>query len=339
MASHPEVASVLEDAKAGRMEPREAVKKVWELAARNAALQGSLESALFDSFGVVPQSTALAHFPDRTRMLERWGFDEEDLLFTPFEDRPDYKMLHPLLMGMIVEFLQFDGDVPELRTGRLPEGGFPAVPVHTRARDPAVIGALLRTASREVAAELSLAQEQHDAKVRKMVEAIGGTSTAVTGLVRQETERGVGVPGYLPGHRAEMRTVAAPSAVEINAMTFKERQELAHKALTSTQGRRSAVPVIEGLLLEELRAAGHSDVIPGEGASAFAEVEWVLMIDGGRAERNPRFNFIDTAARALAAKVRRALEGRVKSSRMFLQVKPVNEIEDRRVGWCAILSE
>lgn len=340
LQEHPELGRVLEKARNGEIEAREAVKEVWGLAARNAALHGTLESALFDAFRIDPASTDLARFPDREKMLERWGFEEEDLIYTPFEDRPNYKMLHPLLMGMIVELIQFDGDVPELRTGRLPEGGAPAVPVRTTSRDPVVIGAMLRTASEEVAGELAEAQTEHDAKVAKMIDAIGGSGAEVTGLVRQETERGVGVPGYVPGRRAEMRDVEAPARHELARLSYQDRQALAHKTLTSTQGRRSAAPVIEKMLLDLLHADGYTGVRSGEGETVFVEANWSMTIDGGRRERNPRFNFIDVAARSIGAKLKRDIAGRAsRFTRLFLRVAPVNEVAERRVGWRATISE
>jgi hypothetical protein len=336
----PELDDILKRAKAGEMEPREAVKEIWALAAKNSALQGVLESALFDAFHIDPGSTDLAHFPDRQRLLERWGFEEEDLIYTPFEDRPNYKMLHPLLMGMIVELLQFDGDVPELRSGRLPEGGSPAVPVRTSSRDPVVIGAMLRTASREVSAELGSAQAEHDVKMAKMIDAIGGTGAEVTGLVRQETERGVAVPGYAPGHKAAMREVSVPTTAELARMTFGERQELAHKTLTSTQGRRSVVPVLSEMIRDALHSAGYATVDHGEGDVVFASAEWCVTIDGGKTERNPNFNFVDTAARALVRKLRHDIHGRTSPhTPLLLRVTPVNEISERRVGWRATLFE
>jgi hypothetical protein len=340
IARAPEIARIIERAKTGEMEPHEAVKAVWGLAAENVSLQSTLESALFDAFRIEPGSTDLARFPDRQRLVERWGFEEEDLVYTPFEDRPNYKMLHPLLMGMIVELLQFDGDVPELRTGRLPQGGSPAVPVRTTSRDPVVIGAMLRTASREVAAELAVAQGEHDAKVAKMIESVGGSGAPVTGLVRQETERGIAVPGYHPGHRAEMREVATPTGGDLARLSFAERQELAHKTLTSTQGRRSAAPVISEILLETLHADGYTAVHIGNGERVFASAEWCVMIDGGRTERNPNFNFVNTAARALLSKLRGELKGRANHfTHLLLRVTPVNEVSERRVGWRATLFE
>jgi hypothetical protein len=340
--SNPDLKGVLQRFWSGEIDTNQAIKEVWRVAARSPDAESDLQRAMFDAFGVEPQSTDLAHFPDRERMLERWGFDDEDIVFVPNEERPDYKMLHPLLMGMIVELLQFDGDIPELRTGKMPEGGAPAVPVKSVARNPVVVGAMLRTASQEVALELTAAQEEHDQKVAKMIEAVGGAGAQATGLVRQETERGIAVPGYGPGQKAAIREVAAPTGAQLARMPFEERQELAHKALTSTQGRRSAVPIISQMVLDALHARGFTGlkVAVGEGPSLFADVEWTVMIDGGQGERNPNFNFIDTAARALTAKLGKALSGHAsRYTSMYLLVAPINTVAERRVGWRAVLYE
>jgi len=339
LGNRPDLVDRIEEARRGVADPKEVVKEVWKAAAEDSTFTAELEYALFKAFEVDPGSTDLAHFPDRQKLLDRWGFTDEDLIFQPFADRPDYKMLHPLLMGMIVELLQFDGDVPELRTGRLPEGGSPAVPVKTTVRDPVVIGAMLRRASDEVAEELALAQTTHDEKIAKMLNAAGESKGAITGLVRQETERGVGVPGYRPGHKAQMREVIPPTASELAKMPFEERQELAHKALTSTQGRRTAVPVIGEMVLGALRDEGFEAVRLGEGSTPVTEVEWVIQIDGGQNERNPNFNFVETAALSLSTKLRREL-GAVQDPKteFKLKISPVNLVSERRVGWRAILS-
>jgi len=340
LENNPELAAVLKRFWGGELEIQDAIKEVWRVVARRPESGDNLERAMFDAFGVQPRSTDLAHFPDRQDLLERWGFEEEDLVFVPDEDRPDYKMLHPLLMGMIVELLQYDGDIPELRSGKLPEGGSPAVPVKTMARSPVAIGAMLRTASQEVAMELVAAQVEHDAKMGKMIEAVGGTGEAMTGLVRQETERGVAVTGYTPGQRAAIREVVGPTATELALMPFEERQELAHKALTSTQGRRSAVPVIGQMVLSSLQQQGYSAmrITDQEKEMIVADVEWTMGIDGGQGERNPDFNFIDTAARALTTKLGRELAGNAsRYTSLHLRVVPINTVAERRVGWRAVL--
>jgi len=339
LRQNPQLEDFVESARAGLVDPKDAVKEIWRCAAQNKEFQGTVEKALFEAFQVEPGSTDLAHFPERQQMLDRWGFDDEDLIFQPFEDRPDYKMLHPLLMGMIAELLQFDGDIPELRTGELPEGGSPAVPVKTVARNPVVIGTMLRRASEEVAFELGAAKEERGSRMERMLKALPEDGEGVTGLMRQETERGVAVSGYKPGQKAAIREVEAPTATQLARMPFQERQELAHKALTSTQGRRSVTPVITEMMTAALGPMVQGlEVVAGNTNDPFAEAEWAMQIDGSRNEHNPNFNFIDTATRALVAKLSRQLRAQDAYDKKYeLVVAPINTVSERRVGWRAAL--
>jgi len=339
LSKNPHLADLIETARAGAIDPKEVVKDVWRCAAENADFQDTVEKAVAEAFQITPGGAQLAKLPAREQMLERWGFTEEDLVFQPFEDRPGYKMLHPLLMGMIVELIQFDGDIPELRTGALPEGGFPAVPVKSMARNPVTIGAMLRRASEEVAFELGAAKTEQDQKVAALIEALPQGDPAVTGLVRQETDRGISVKGYGPGQRAQIREVEAPTGAQLARMPFEEKQELAHKALVSTQGRRSAVPVIAELMVTALGPmVERLSVVARNTSDPFAEVEWGVQIDGGVNERNPNFNFIDTAAQSLINKLRRALRDQDGWGGSYeLVVAPMNGISERRVGWRAAL--
>lgn len=336
---YPLIAEIFDSVRAGTLGVPEAIRRIWLEVVGSTETAKQAEEILLRAFGVEPETTSLAVIPDREKMLDRWGFTEEDLIFQPVEGRTQYA-LHPILMGMIIELLQFDGDVPELRTGRLPEGGTPAVPVQTESRDPVTIGVMLRRASREVAKELETAQQEHDHKVAKIIEAIGGSNEAAMALVRRETERAIGVSGYQPGHHAAMRKVAAPTANDLAALPFSERQELSHKTLVSTQGRRSVSPVIETMVLAALHAKGYTGVSLGEDGVVLVEADWIVMIDGSRREHNPRFNFIDTAARSLSSKLQHYLAGQAgRYTRLRLKVSPVNTVAEREVGWRATLYE
>ena len=66
------------------------------------------------------------------------------------------------------------------------------------------------------------------------------------------------------------------------------------------------------------------------------EVDWTIGIDGSTAERNPRFNFIDVAARSLTAKIIRHVCGR-DGQKIAIDVSPVNTVAERRVGWRVVL--
>ena len=72
-------------------------------------------------------------------------------------------MLNPLVEAAITERSSIDGDVPECRTGPLPDGAFPAVPVKTTSPDPVLVGVMLQRASEQVREELKIASQEHKA--------------------------------------------------------------------------------------------------------------------------------------------------------------------------------
>jgi hypothetical protein len=335
----PLIADLVHLVREGELSVEEGVRDIWIAVGQDEQLAADAEDIFLSAFGVKESSGALARLPDREQLLERWGFREEDLVYQPHPDRPT-KMLHPLLMGAIVELLQFDGDVPELRSGKLPEGGSPAVPVRTTARNPVVVGAMLRAAREQVTLELAAAERDHASKMSALVETVGIETKGVQLMLQRETSQAIGVPGYRPGHAAAFREVEPPTTAELARLPFKEKQRLAHLALTSTQGRRSVSPVIADMILESLQSQGYRGITSGSGSDIFADVEWCMQIDGGHGERNPNFNYIDVAARTLSKKLGHLLAERSSLEDSFvLQVSPVNEIAERVVGWRAVLCQ
>jgi hypothetical protein len=335
---HPEVFDVAKEVWSGCVDPREGLRRIMLLSAGNSDLRSKLERELLVSFGYDPDF-ALARLPDRQQLLERWGFSEEDLFFQPDPDRQEY-MLHPLLQGMIAELLQFDGDVPELRSGPLPEGGAPAVPVKTYARNPLMIGAMLRKAREEVFDQLSRAQREQDANLQSLVEAAGGLdSSAVATQIRYELQRGAGIEGYRPGQKAALREVDTPDVLALTTLSNTEKRKLTHEALSTTQGRRSIVPVVALELQQKLKSQGFNQVhLTDPGSEPVAQAEWSMLIDGGSAVSNPSFNFIETAIGSLSRKLQSELEGKAsRYTTIYLQVRPLNAIDERRVGWTAVV--
>ena len=122
-------------------------------------------------------------------------------------------------------------------------------------------------------------------------------------------------------------------------MPFAEKQKLAHKALTSRQGRLSVVPVIADLVsLALLPTVQGMEIVGDSKGTLFIETEWGMQIDGGINERNPNFNYVDTAARSLTNKLLRELKEREACDAKYeLVVTPINAITERRVGWRAAL--
>ncbi len=250
-------------------------------------------------------------------------------------------MLNPLLEAAIAERVQFDGDAPELRTGRLPAGIAPAVPVHTTSRSLVAIGVQLEQASKEVATEL------HEENVRfseHVTQVLGDSedtspeaiSTAIARGRAAELAIPTGVPGYQAGQLPALRTVAEPTGSALASMPIEEQQAAAWRALSTTQGRRSAINVLEELILIGLAGQGFEMAarpLSNTVTEVPAYAEWTCHMSGA-ASTQSNFSFIDTAAKSiLRALLTRLAEVQVPNP--VLEVFAINTVDIRQVGWGA----
>ncbi len=269
--------------------PEGAVEHLAETAERLGVSKGSVCRAAVDAgLGL---STALA-FPDRAGALEKMGFAEEDLVFQVAEDRP--MQLHPGFQAVIAEQLQFDGDIPELRTAAMPRGAEPAVPVQTKALNPVMVGAQLQEARSTVAGELS---------------APGAVSA------------------YREGHKAPV--LPATSDTSIVSMSPRDMAKAAFKALTSSQGRRSFAPAIQAALVRALEADGVRVQAGALSRPSHTHV-WDSFLPSGPDDFNPKFSYADAAVAAFRAKVLSVWD---RKSKVCLQVEPYAKVAKRRFGW------
>jgi len=288
---------------------------------------------------------ALKKMPDRQDAISEFGMTEEDLVFWPKGTL--LPQLHPLVQAAIAERLQFDDDIPELRTGSLPPDAMPAVPVDTTARSPVAIGAQLDQAAQEVRQELDDAQADKALQVETLHKQLASEpereawDSAAGALVKQAdvkqeitrvTEGRVGVEGYEAGKAPALRKVEPANLATISD---EDKQRYAFKTLASTQGRKSAVPVIGSLIEKDLSALGYDVETAAwtRGVSPIAEAEWAAQIDGGKEGTQANFSSIDVAAKVIGKHLHQRLAGR--EGKIVLQVRPVNTVQDRRVGWMA----
>lgn len=346
----PRVRDLLDQVRQGRDE-KDVMADLIKLTMEDPELSARIQDAAMSSFRPLKDESntdevhesvqALMKLRDRQNALRDLNFDEEDLVFHP--EGTSFPQLHPVVMGFILERLQFDGDIPELRTGDIPVGALPAVPVAQGSRNPIALGNQLDTAAQEVRSELDA---EHMARAEKL-NAIGEAIPVKTDegqdalMVRKAksdfvavSEGRVGVEGYKAGHVATLRPTDAPSGAALATMTDELRKKYAHKALTSTQGRRSAVPVIGGLVQRELAERGYKVTLDGPERlleNALASSEWTTHIENSASTTQERFAFIDTAARVIAIELDQQLKSSVEH--ILLHIEPVNQISRRRVGW------
>lgn len=146
--------------------------------------------------------------------------------------------------------------------------------------------------------------------------------------------------GYRTGHLPTRRTVEEPSGGFLASMTPEDKRQATWKALSTTQGRRTALGGIAEVIALGLANHGVELIIkpvdsgrldPQDAVVAYEE--WTVQMVGPNATAS-QFSFIDTAGKALLAKlVSHDLENLDPTAR--LEVFPVNTVNVRQVGWAA----
>lgn len=269
----------------------------------------------------------------------------EDLLFKAPKSR--FAQLDPMVEAAIAERAQFDGDVPELRFGQLPEGARPAIPVETTARNPVAIGRQLRQASEEIHDEARQLEFDHEQKLLA-----AGAEIDEHGNVKNLPAHYEGMPltsiqapdpeRYKRGQKPAPIAVPTPTATELATLSNQDSKLAAYEALSTTQGRRSAVSVIRDLVLADLQRGGldvETNDRPDMGLKDVpVYAEWTTTLSEGPNSTQHRFSFIDIAAKVLSKKLRDKLQG-VTLNLPVLEVVPINTVDVRRVGWAARLVE
>lgn len=234
--------------------------------------------------------------------------------------------LDPLYEAYLLERLQFDGDAPELRFGPMPKGATPAVPVDTNALNPVAVGWMLEQASSEVQAEMNLLQSELCTAL-----AVSGSSDLIS----------VDVPdpvGYERGSLPALRKMSDPTGLLF--LETDQQKQLAWKALSTTQGRRSMIAAIRNLIASGLCKAQYDvEVVDGMTAKVspdliLAYAEWTVDIVGPNTSQ-ASFSFADVAWKSLLKKL--MLEVPPINNPVTLEVSTVNTVDIRKVGFCARL--
>jgi len=249
-----------------------------------------------------------------------------------FQKEMGLPALNPLAEAALMERLQFDEDIPESRTGSLPEGGRPAVPVDTKVRNPVLLGAMLRGASDSTLKVITSNKEEARKALCKAQEEAGSA------LVLAETDLDHPDPeGYVRGSLP----VPVKVSEDLPMVSEKEEREFAWAVRSTTQGRRSALQPIQGLIIERLRKNGflvgpvdYQETRPSQEVLAVAR--WSMHLSSDKGAVQPKFAIIDVAARALAQHLLEECPDEVPAA-LGVEVRVSDRIADRDVGWVARL--
>ena len=330
----PELAEVLREARESGTEPHVTIGIALRLIQERPELSKTLTEMAMKAFAPLRETTDI----DKVEPPE-----EVPAVVHPETGLPK---LNPILAANIAERVQFDGDVPELRTGPMAEGMTPAVPVDTAARNPVALGDMLNRASQDVeeeqralfhetaalladphAAEKLYAQASEEIALREDMTALDFLNSTMVEL-----------DGYRRGGVPALRSVPEPTGAALSRFTPEQEREAAWKFVSTTQGRRTALGALSDIVLQGLKAEEGLDVAlsekpPRRGAEVLAHSSWSVQISGAQSTQ-PRFSFIDTAAEAL---VQGLLEGYSGRDPVLLEVTTVDTVDVRRVGWAARL--
>lgn len=326
----PDLHSIMERARKGEINEAEAMLLLMEA---SKGQEGDLEEAI---------GGALAPLKEDSAVEAPFHPDRKDVIYTGV----GLPKLNPLIEAALIERAQFDGDMPELRTGPLPPGVKPAVPVLTDTRSAAALGSMLQAASEQVQQEIrdhegnrlkeiGILDEGGQPDVEAIVK-LGDDPVAVQVWGNQNTD----LPTYRRGEEPAPLAVEKPSGAALAAMSPEERQRNAWLAISTTQGRRSALSTIREIVLTNLTNAGLK-VSLGEGspdpdAEVLSYHEWTLAM-GGAASHQSNAGVIDMAARSIYKRLLQGLSEDCKGRSMTLEVIAVNTVDVRKVGWAGRL--
>jgi len=337
---HPDLVDIMDAMKCGELDQERGMKLITDYTVEHPELEANFMATA--GTALAPLRAGDAVFPT--------GEVPEGVMQT---DQDRLPRLNPLYEAALAERAQFDGDMPELRTGPMVEGVKAAVSIQSDARDPAILGTLLEGASEQVTRQVETHEQVRHEQIREIAENPLGTlaliQRAASNLTRQETPdivdmvRGTAetdLATYRRGELPALMAMVTPPGAALAKMTGQERREGAWKFLSTTQGRRSAVDTILKLVAECLVQRGFDveehdlgGVEPKEHrGKEMAQHLWRVNLAGVGATQ-PSFSLIDVAARVLAAQLARQVEPQT----VALEVWPVNTIADREVGWGARL--
>jgi len=314
----PGAAPILDALRTGRMAPEDAMVKLAEV-----AFEAGHGEALVSASGQL-EKVAREHTGPPVVMTHDNGMD----------------MLNPLMEAAIAERASLDGDVPEARSGPIPEGGYPAVPVLTDAMDPVVVGMQLEKASQEVEEEIRLQMEDHSSTCGLILSRVEteateqgiGVSRALEVAKKNLPAIPTGVKGYKAGAVPALRKAQHVPATTLAALSDEQRRGYSYKALATSQGRTSLSGVIEKGSIDYLRAHSLNAVAGEPHPDTAVTTKWTVVLWGAE-DLAEGFNPITVAIHSMCSDVMETITGH---EEVCIRVSPYHGITDRRFGWTLV---
>jgi len=343
----PKLLKIMNDAKAGIITEADAMLQMMAVIQKNPDLGKKLMEHATTDMASLQDSENTSLIPPQP------GVGDPN---TPFFSRSEgLPGINPLYISKIVERLQFDNDIPELRTGPKKLGVPPAVSVDSDSRNPVSIGLMIQEAEKKLGEKV----DALEMKRRQSIDAIALGKSKNLALMQQHSDlvalhgaesakemmlygsQKTDHPEYRRGQIAAPMSVPAPNAGQLLKMGPKDAKDAAWKMFSSTQGRRTAQTAVRGIIINYLTSkkiqvrwrefdrATTPDQIK-------ASHKWTANITGAQ-NLQAGFSILDIAGKSLGVELSRQMENQHIPTDLTLEITPVNQITDRVVGWAARL--
>lgn len=259
-----------------------------------------------------------------------------DMIWEDRSEQGKRARFNPQYESALIERLQFDGDVPELRTSVMDKDTVPAVDVVAQSRNPIVVGDQLYKASEQVRAEQDLLEEEYTLLLSEKTEngefAITKTSTE---LDRSQIPQPV---GYESGKLPVPREIEEMTSEQLLCLSEDIKRENIWKVLATTQGRRSVARIIATIIKEQLEKHDYKvQVDPNATGRVMSMAHWTITIKSASELQN-NFSLLETCAYSLAYNLMKNMKEDYDPNEIYsLHIKPINEYSMREVGWGARL--
>jgi hypothetical protein len=327
----PDFQEVMDQAKEGEISEFQALLQLMEIAASDPKLHEHLTALSVKKFKIDPEEeTAIA----------RRDPNQRDILEKDF----GLPQINPLFQAAILERLQFDGDIPEMRTGPLPPKARPAIPVSTTARSSVALGEQIDRAEEKLITKIDDNRKRIAESLQEEFKAIREKTDALVphqqaeGIIAKYNNPENDIPEYRRGGLPAPIKVGQAKGASLLRLKDEERRGFTWKFLSTTHGRRSASPVIHDLILQGLKSDGFNVSSWEQDGSLLFSDEWSILIDGAQCTQ-ANFAIVDVAAKSLTKKIRDRLSDAYKEKEITLRVVPSDALADRRVGWRVEVSQ
>ena len=332
----PEIREILDRAQSGSMSEEQALGEMMIFTQNNPEIANKIAEIFMEN----AQGDVELEDEDEVFLMAKQGVKEvtekSSVFDTVWEDRSEQgerARFNPQYESYLAERLQFDKDIPELRTLPMDKDTTPAVDVIATSPNLAVVGDQLKRASGQVRAEQDTLEEEYTKQLSDKLTSGTEITKASTELDRSQIPQ---PQGYESGKLPVAREISEMGSDELICLSEDIRRENIWEVISTTQGRRSMSGVVAQIIKEKL--GDHNikvKIDPNAQGRVMSMAHWTMTIKGAK-ELQDNFSFIETCAYSLAYNlIRNMKEDYDPNIEYSLHIKTINEYSIREIGWGA----